>query len=254
MAKKKLKELSDSLFISTNERTVNVVGTIDKNEEKPTGVLRDGKGYIDEEDNIWIYCGEGKPKNSNEYPFFWLEDEKMVFSDPPKLVRDIFVAENLEDITTKVIIKKTEAGKKLFDDQEIEDMNAASSFFIPTIFDYDDFLKKIVKTVIIQKGIDINRLKVKTGEKYVLNNMISALKNRTKMSVIYFSHWMELLGCDFDIAVKDNKEDVDTLKNDLLYQSHRDRISIIIDGEIKDLDIVKYQSSGEEESEEENNG
>jgi hypothetical protein len=254
MAKKKLKELSDSLFISTNERTVNVVGTIDKNEEKPTGVLRDGKGYIDEEDNIWIYCGEGKPKNSNEYPFFWLEDEKMVFSDPPKLVRDIFVAKNLEDITTKVIIKKTEAGKKLFDDQEIEDMNAASSFFIPTIFDYDDFLKKIVKTVIIQKGIDINRLKVKTGEKYVLNNMISALKNRTKMSVIYFSHWMELLGCDFDITVKDNKEDVDTLKNDLLYQSHRDRISIIVDGEIKDLDIVKYQSSGEEESEEENNG
>lgn len=242
-------------YISTNERCVNVVGTIEKGKETK-GVYQDGKGYIDEDGNIWIYCGEGKPKNKNEYPYFWITDGEINFSNPQKLIREVFKVENLTDLSAVTIIDTTIAGKPLFNEQEIEDMNASSSFFVPTIYESDDFLKKIVKTVIIEKGIDINRLKVKTGEKYVLANMISALKNGTKMSVIYFLHWMELLGCEFDIQVRDNGEDQDPLKNDLIYISRRDIVSEIVDGEVKDLKVTKYakhewEKEDEESSEEE---
>lgn len=238
-------------YISTNERCVNVIGVIEKDSK---GVYQDGKGYIAEDESIWIYCGEGEPKNKNEYPYFWINDGKIEYSNPPKLVKDVFKVDNLTDLSAVTIIDTTIAGKPLFNEQEIEDMNASSSFFVPTIYESDDFLKKIVKTVIIEKGIDINRLKVKTGEKYVLANMISALKNSTKMSVIYFLHWMELLGCDFDIKIRDNGEDQDPLENDLIYISRRDLVCAEIGGEIKDLSISKYAKhewETDEESEEE---
>ena len=240
-------------YISTNERCVNVIGVIKKDDDIAKGIYQDGKGYIDDDGNIWIYCGEGKPKNQNEYPYFWITDGKLDFSSPSKLTRDIFKVDNLTDLSSVNIIDTTIAGKPLFNEREIEDMNASSSFFVPTIYESDDFLKKIVKTVIIEKGIDINRLKVKTGEKYVLANMISALKNSTKMSVIYFAHWMELLGCDFDITIKDNGEDQDPLENNLIYQSRRDLVSEIVDGEIKDISVSKY-AKHDYELEDETNG
>ena len=105
------------------------------------------------------------------------------------------------DISLVNIIEKTKPNEVLYDEQEIQDMNSAASFYVPIINDSDDFLKKIVKNTIIAKGIDINRLKGKTDQKYVLPNMKAALENKTKMSVIYFCCWMELLGCDFQILL-----------------------------------------------------
>ena len=43
--------------------------------------------------------------------------------------------------------------------------------------------------------------------------MKQALEKSTKMSVIYFASWMEILGLDFEIIVKDNGQDrIDPLK------------------------------------------
>ena len=49
---------------------------------------QDNKGYVDENEKIWIFSAEGKPKNFNAYPYFWLnEDGEKEFSDPPELIR-----------------------------------------------------------------------------------------------------------------------------------------------------------------------
>ena len=224
-------------YVSTTNRTVSVVGFVDKNDtEKAKGAFQDGKGYIDENQNIWIYCGNGEPKNKNEYPYFWLdEDGKKVFSNPPELIKKSYNTDRMVDIGLVQIIENTEPNKQLFDEKEIEDMNAASSFFIPTIKETDDFLKKIVKHTIIEKGTDVNKLKQKTDEKYTLSNMIAALKNDTKMSPRYFVIWMELLNVTFDMTIQNLDESDDPLKYPITYQSIRDKVSGIVDGNLVDL-------------------
>ena len=239
-------------YVSTSDRTISVVGLVDRsNDEKETGVFQDNKGYVDEEDFIWIYCGSGKPKNKNAYPYFWLNDEgKKEFSDPPEIIKKAYSVGNMIDMSLVNIVDLTEPGEQLFNEDEINDMNAAAAFYVPTINESDDFLKKIVKTTIIEKGIDINRLKNKTDEKYQLPNMKAALQSKTKMSVIYFINWMTLLGCDFEINILDSGEDKnDPLKEPLVYQSYSDKISVIVDGELMEVNTGKYLKEDDEDEE-----
>ena len=261
--------LNEDFIINTPERTVRVVGLIDyeplekeidksieengSNEEVTDEVEAlkeakkkllnkkvqyiDKKGYVDEDGNIWIYCAEGKPKNCNAYPYFWFnEDGEKEFSDPPELIKKIYTVDNMIDMSVYKIIEDTQVNEELYDEDMLNDINSSSSFFVPTIRELDDFLKKIVKYAILQKGIDINGLKSKTDEKYMLPNMKSALQNKTKMSVIYFLTWMNLLGCDFEITVIDNGEDTkNKLKYPLVYRSYKDSVGILKDGQVEDL-------------------
>ena len=133
-------------YVSTSQRTVSVVGMVDKSntEEKEKGVFIDQKGYIDEDQNIWIFSGEGKPKNANAYPYFWFKKKKKKeFSEPSELIRKAFSTENMKDMSVVSIVENTEANVPLFDEQEIVDINSASAVYIPIINENDDFLKKI---------------------------------------------------------------------------------------------------------------
>lgn len=269
-------------YVSTSERTISVVGLIDreplqndlnemvdsvKEDESTTEEdienldrvqeevsrkkiqYRDGKGYVDENEQIWIYCSEGEPKNPNSYPYFWINDNgEKEFSNPSELIKKAYSVDNMVDITVDNIIDSIEPGAVFYNEEEINDMNAGAAFFVPTFRETDDFLKKIVKTTISEKGIDINRLKGKTEEKYVLPNMKSALQNKTKMSVIYFCSWMDLLGCDFEITVVDSGEDkTDPLKKTLVYQSYRDKVGALINGELQEINTNNYIQEEEEE-------
>lgn len=237
-------------YISVPQRTTSVVGYVDKdNTEKEKGVFIDGKGYIAEDQSIWIYSGGGEPKNKNQYPYFWLnKDGVKEFSDPDPLIRSAYSMEHLKDMSVVSIIENTDPNTPLFDEQEIEDMNAAAEVYIPIINQNDDFLKKIVKTAIIVKGIDINRLKSKTDEKYILPNMKAALQGKTKMSVVYFCCWMNLLGLHFEFTVIDNGEDTtNPLKNPLVYQSSRDALCTLVNGELIDFETEKYMEEKEED-------
>ena len=242
-------------YVSTNERTVSVVGMVDrKNEEVDEHTYQDGKGYIDENESIWIYCAAGKPKNRNAYPYFWKNDEgKKEFSDPPEIIRKAYSTSNMVDMSLVNIVDNTKPGEVLYNEKEINDMNAAASFFVPVINEKDDFLKKIVKSTIIEKGIDINRLKGKTNEKYMLPNMKAALINSTKMSVIYFCCWMDLLGCDFEVTILDNGDTAksDPLKTPIVYQSYKDGLNKIVNNELVELNTGSYAGKSEDENNEE---
>ena len=257
-------------YLSNTERTITVVGMIDydpiikdidksieegkSNEELTDEELkeleqvkdnltkqkvhyRDNKGYVDENEKIWIFSAKGKPKNFNAYPYFWLnEDGEKEFSDPPELIKKAYSVENMVDMSLLEIIDETLPNEQHYNEEMLNDINAAASFFVPTLREEDDFLKKIVKQTIIRKGVDINGLKSMTSEKYILPNMKSALQNKTKMSVIYFYTWMNLLGCDFELTVIDNGEDGKVkLKYPLVYRSYSDKVGIIKDGEIEEL-------------------
>lgn len=231
-------------YVSGNARAVSVVGYITDTNFN----YEDGKGYLDDDGYVWIFCKSGKPKNSDEYPYFWIEDENIMYSIPDDDIRDKFNIDNMIDISLVNIIEKTKPNEVLYDEQEIQDMNSAASFYVPIINDSDDFLKKIVKNTIITKGIDINRLKGKTDQKYVLPNMKAALENKTKMSVIYFCCWMELLGCDFQIDIIDNGLDsTNKLKTDLIYTSNTDKVYKSINGDL--VECINKNTEGGDDNE-----
>lgn len=231
-------------YVSGNARAVSVVGYITDTNFN----YEDGKGYLDDDGYVWIFCKNGKPKNSDEYPYFWIEDENIMYSIPDDDIRDKFNIDNMIDISLVNIIEKTKPNEVLYDEQEIQDMNSAASFYVPIINDSDDFLKKIVKNTIITKGIDINRLKGKTDQKYVLPNMKAALENKTKMSVIYFCCWMELLGCDFQIDIIDNGLDsTNKLKTNLIYTSNTDKVYKSINGDL--VECINKNTEGGDDNE-----
>ena len=95
-------------YISTNERTVRVVGYVDKeNTGKETGVFEDGKGYIAEDESIWIFCGGGKPSKyvRNQYPYFWFnKNSEKEFSEPSELIKKAFSISNLKDLSIVNIV------------------------------------------------------------------------------------------------------------------------------------------------------
>lgn len=178
------------------------------------------KGYL-YDGMVWIYAGNNKPDNADQYPYFWGESGgKIHFSEPSVETMEAFKEENLKDVSLNIINETIQPGEVLYNEQEIDDLNDAHDVYIPIIKDKDDFLKKIIKKAIIDKGIDLARLKYLTGEKYVLPNMKAALENNTKMSVMYFAHWCELLGLDFSVMVYDNGRDTqDPLKFPIIYRS-----------------------------------
>lgn len=147
------------------------------------------------------------------------------FSEPNKKVFDVYNASKLKDMSIGIIVDNTKEGEELYSEQAINDMNSAAEVYVPTYKDTDDFLKKLIKTAIVEKGVDIARLKYKMPEKYILPNMKAALNGDTKMSVLYFITWAELLGLDFMVVLNDNGSDpIDPLKQSLIYDSTKDRV------------------------------
>lgn len=218
-------------YISTKNRTTEVVGYIDleKSHTPVNGPVKyiPNKGYIDDNGIIWIYSSIGRPVRANEYPYFWLDsNNKKDFSSPPPDIVGLYNEQNLYDLSKDNTINITKEGEVLFNEAELNDMNAAADVYVPTEKEKDDFLKKIIKRSIIEKGINTARLKSKTGKKnYVVSNMITALEGDTKMSVTYFGIWCELLGLDFQIGVTDSGTDlISPLKKSVIYDSSKDAI------------------------------
>lgn len=216
-------------YIHGKDKTVMVVGRMYDVDD-----YVDGKGYINTDGSIWIFSSEGKPYNTLGYPYFWFnkrhktensEIEELEFSYPDPDIADYFKEEHMVDLSMKLIVDTTSEDEELYNEQAINDMNAAAAVFVPNIKDDDDFLKKIIKQAIIDKHIDISRLKYRMTEKYSLPNMKAALQTKTKMSVLYFLSWCELLGLDFTIMVEDNGTDPqDPLKKNLYYLSRKDQV------------------------------
>ena len=250
MSKKNKSLNKKDLFISTSDMTVSVVGYINK-DNKPSDYIN-GKGYINDDKIVWIFSQKGKPRNENAYPYFWFDEDKIVFSKPQENMLKAFNSDMIKDLSFKIIVDETKEGEELFDEAAITDMNAAAAFYVPTIYEKDDFLKKVVKTTIIEKGIDINRLKGKTDKKYFLPNMKAALDHDTKMSVLYFCYWMELLGCDFDIIIADSGSDTtDPLKFDIRYSSVNNKMYRNENGELVECEIAtkSFDDDGDDEEE-----
>lgn len=208
-------------YLTFKDYVFTIIGYM---EDTTTYVM--GKGYVDKDTGtIWI-CKDKIPKRP-EYPVFTYNDERDIIKeskDKPEIM-DIFNIKSLEELSTEKIVANSSEDDILYDEAALHDMNSSNGLFIPTVEAKDDFLKKIVKTIIIAKEIDVKRLQHRFPEKHGLPNLISALKGKTKMSTTNFLMWAELLGIDFNILVNDNGSDeINPLPKNVTYVSINDKV------------------------------
>lgn len=195
-----INDLKFPQYLNSKNKTVTVCGIINNNTE-----FVDGKGYVDDDGYIWVYC-QNKPMVIDVYPYIWIENDEIKYSTPSEKIKNEYSIKKLKDLSLVKILDSTEPREVLLDKTALQYINTGSAFYVPTMNDSDDFLKKLVKSVILKKGIDINGLKAQTGASYVLANMKSALESSTKMSVKYFLCWMELLNCDFELSISSDDD------------------------------------------------
>lgn len=185
--------------------------------------FKEETGYIDNGGTIWIFKTNKPMSSVNKFPYFWFTDEgrtEMQFSNPDEDVLAQFSVSRLRNSSVNAVQKRLNESEEQYTAEMLSDMNAATSIYKPIVGESDDFLKRIVKHVMLDKNIDISRLKSKMNARYVLPNMLAALKNGTRTSTTYFDAWAPLLSFDYAIIAYDNGADkLDPLKKPIVYLS-----------------------------------
>lgn len=222
------KVASYPVLIFTPDRTFKVVGEFNSNKEILTmNDFIDGKGYLDMADeHVWVYANE-KPRDANQYPYFWIEDGRYEKSTPTSEVYRQFRLNKLVNYNTEHIIQVTNESdntEPIYVDDVINDLNASSEIFHPVIYTKDDFLKKSIKTIINVLNISLSKYKYKMTQKYMISNMKSALLSPTKMSTMYFNAWAEMLGLKVTMIIESTDASEDKLEEPYVYLSERDSV------------------------------
>ena len=209
----------------TQEHILTVIGYLDDATK-----YTKNRGYVDRETGkIYVYdpMVEG-------IPYFTVSDDGTInkFEWSKRQFEHIFDVSKTYEDSLETIVKTTPKDRDLYNEEALADMNAATSVFVPELEEGEDPLKRIIKMAIIEKGVDINRLKCRFPQKYGLTNLKSALVGKTKMSIKVFLIWCHILELDFEFTLIDNGNDyINPLRKPIVYSS-RDSKTPEIPGDI----------------------
>jgi hypothetical protein len=203
----------------------------EKEPKKTPADFKNNRGYVDDDGYVWIYR-DTVPDKHEKIPWFVVEasDDKYKLKFNPR--RDEFDMEafsigKVGDISLKTIIDTTSDGPVEYDEDVLMSVARATAVVAPEIDVNDDFLKRIVKTVINEKHVNVKKYGTKVINGWQITNLINGLVGTTKTGPLVFLQWMELLDCDFKIIITDNGVDPnDPLKEKVIYNSITDKISI----------------------------
>lgn len=259
------RNLTFPMYLSWEHGIIEVVGEFEWSMDyvhPPREELQDGKGYVVNGGMVRIYSDKKPNTKTAATPYFWFDhyesEHEFAISfhtpAPYEVTAKKFSIDVLVDDSYMRILNETTGDEVLYNEQMINDMNVARSKFTPIVNEKDDYLKRLVKYIIIKKDVDINRYKSIMDTPYALTNMKSALCASTKMSVTNFLMWVELLQVDFSILVTDNGVDrVNPLHEGLLYRSTDNSIyqfandrakAMLVNSENKDLmtDLKNFET------------
>lgn len=226
--------------ITVNDNTWMVAGYISDHEKDMD--FEDRTGYVDDKGKVHIFLV--KPKDST-IPWFTIKNGELKFNNDSDYISSKFTVENVENMSIVKISEESEGIDNLYDEDMKTDMMSSSSKYIPEIKDGDDFLKKLIKMIIIEKDTDVHRYKAIAETPYKISNYIQALQNTTKMNPNVFIDWAGYLGFDFKIIIEDNGADPKyPLKDKIIYNSATNKVTI--KGDKKDEEGKKYAVSAKQ--------
>lgn len=85
----------------------------------------------------------------------------------------------------------------------------SSKLFLPSLNNNDDILKRLVKTALIKKNIDIDQYRHRFVDKNALFNFKQVVKGQNKLSMLLFDRGCEALNLKYTIIIEEaNPDDV----------------------------------------------
>lgn len=215
--------------------------SLNSDDEKSYKDLILRKGYVDDTGKIYIYKENKKEANKLlPVPCFTVNIDEDTgkatyeFFERSKGVDEIFTLENIGSLTNEKIFESIKPDEKLYDEDILNELNSSTSMFRPEIKNSDDFLKRLIKEIILRKEVNIVKYTPLFPKKYILSNLKQGLTNDSKTAAGTFIQWMEMMGIKFHVIIEDNGKDTDPLKEILHYDNYTDTISVI-----KSVDDVK---------------
>lgn len=156
--------------------------------EKDSAYIHDGRCYI--------YGGKlpEKPKSGHFYKV--PGKDKLTFIPA---IDDTNKVEYIRD-TKKIKREMMERDnmKEIKDEIDISDLHV----FAPPVKTTDDYLKKIVKLILIDLQIDLRQYRNKFAKEYDITNLKASVTKDAPMTMKYFLRWMEVLDCEAYIEIQ----------------------------------------------------
>ena len=180
--------------------------------------LQKNHGYIIR-DYVYVYRGKEKPDGMGIYKN--RDTGELMVIDGSTKEKEKFSVDKIIDMDIESITNKIkEQTERFTSEEDLEVMNNSAEVFAPKIKEGDDFLKQVVKQALEEKQISIKHYKNKFSKPHTLNNIKSALINKTKTSINNFEQWAELLGFDWEIRIYDNGMDKQNpMEVDIIFKS-----------------------------------
>ncbi len=211
------------VYLTVGNKVFGVYGYIDES----LSIIREGKGYINQEDKIVYLYSKIPMREKSNIPYFWKEDDIYYFSILSSSMSKDFSEDRIVTLSPLQIYESSDPNEELYDEEIVQAMNKVSKQYVPKIKPEDDVLKRIIKTAIIEKNVNISRFKSRFAVKHTWTNLRSSLDQKTKMSITNFLKWCELLGLEVEISISDNGDDkISPLNNSIYYKTSTDAIIV----------------------------
>lgn len=198
---------------------------MDNFENVPKEELEIGKGYV-YDGCVWRYTDKPLEFATN-YP-------SISFSDRGEIVTQTDANGKILTIETVLTDRLDMVSKQTTEDMDFRKENdvvphaSSTAVYIPEIKETDDFLKKLIKMVFLIKKVATTKYRKKLSKAYAFSNLFQGLNNDTKISTTVWQTWIEILGIDAVIILKDSGSDnEDPINKYIVYKSRNDSTTLV---------------------------
>ena len=163
--------------------------------------LEDYHAYVMLNDLVYPYRGKYDPMLSKKPGLYSYKGEhvKIPF---PKDMWELYSADRI--INQYHIMDELKNNPDDFvSDETMEEALSNGEILRPVIKESDDFLKYLIKKIILLKNVNVAHYKKQFKTSHEFPNLKQALEKDTKMTVTNFKRWAELLNFDYKISIKD---------------------------------------------------
>ena len=199
---------------------------------KDVGYLKDGY--------VYIYRGDISKKrkyksglftnDKNDYMFFLDDSEK-----------ELFAFDKIKDDSIVSIIRRANNINPKIQHKIMKDINKSTDIYVPELDENDDFLKHLVKLMLIEKKISFKDYKDKFKKTHDITNIKASLDTKTSpdgkrgaLTINNLLKWVDLLDMDILIEFKDSKNSIDPSNKIFRYDSTTGYEVIDLGGEDSD--------------------
>lgn len=165
--------------------------------------LKEGMAYLFSNDLVYPYRGKYVEGYSTKPGLYKYKKETHIIPIKEALW-DKYSAEHIIELDPVKIIKEVNDNPEDFASKEtIEEAMMHGDLLTPVLKESDDFLKHLIKRIILEKKVSISYYKTKFDKSHEFPNLRQSLDKETKMTVTNFKRWADLLGFDWEIIISD---------------------------------------------------